>query len=227
MDEEKAEEIRRRAREEFQLGRARLFRVSAEKKAWAEISQKKELLFANFKQQGPTKQLELMESLERLLMNFNMLASYRGILKGYDVFSTARAMGEDRARYYLLEHLQKHPETDNKELVRYLDRKNGRLTALKTSKDSPLWAWLPRSLEEKFEKGKIPKIPGEFWEAALTEFSQPTMEYLSRVRKMAKEPKVRNVLFGWPRVVQEHHKRRKKRKAEPGASAKSTEPQAG
>jgi hypothetical protein len=209
MDEEKAEEIGRRAREEFQLGRASLFKVSAEKKARAEISQRKELLFANFKQQGLTKQLELTEALERLLMNFNMLASYRGILKGQYIFSEGFKLGGDRARFYLLEYLQTHPEADNKELVRYLDRKNGRLKSLKTNKDSPLWARLPRSLEEKFDKRKIPKLSGEFWETALREFPDPTMQYLSRARKKAKEASVKNVLFNWPRVIEEHQKRRK------------------
>jgi hypothetical protein len=226
VNDERHKEIAQGVHKEYQLGRASLFKVSQEKKVSAEISRNRELLFANFKQQGLVKQLELMEALERLLMNFSMKASYQGIFKGHDIFSEGFKLGGDRTRFYLFEYLQSHPEADNKELVRYLDRKNGRLTELKTRKDSLLWAWLPRSLEEKFDKGKIPKISGEFWETALSKLSQPTMEYLSRTRKKAKETKVKNAFF-WPRAIEEHHKRRKASKVQPDASPKTSESESG
>lgn len=143
MDNEKKKQIENRVGEEFQIGRARLFRVETERKVRAEIAEDKARVFAAFKQLGTQRELELTEGLARLLINFSKLASYRGVLKGYHLFHTGIRLGEDRARFYLVEYLQTHSDAKNDELVRYLDRKNGRLSALKTKKDDKLWAWLP------------------------------------------------------------------------------------
>jgi hypothetical protein len=209
MDEARKREIREGVRKEFRLGTAALFRVEAENKVRAEIAQDKEQVFAAFKELGSQRQLELTQALGRLLMNYSKLASYRGVLEGHEVFRLGKKLGEDRARFYLIEYLQTHREAGNEELVAYLDRKNGRLSALKTKEDDPLWAWLPRSLEDLFRKRGIQAIPGEFWETALKEFPRAVMPYLSRAKKMAKELRVRNVLFSWKRIIHEHRKRRK------------------
>ncbi|MFZ3334211.1 MAG: hypothetical protein WA197_26510 [Candidatus Acidiferrales bacterium] len=150
----------------------------------------------------------MTQALGRLLMNYSKLASYRGVLEGHEVFRLGKKLGEDRARFYLVEYLQTHRKAGNEELVAYLDRKNGRLSALKTKKDDPLWAWLPRSLEDLFRKRGIHAFPGEFWETALKEFPSAVMPYLSRAKKIAKEPSVRNALFSWKRIIREHRKRR-------------------
>ena len=76
------------------------------------------MLFANFKQQGLVKQLELMEALEKLLMNFSMKASYQGIFKGHQIFSEGFKLGADRARFYLIEYLNAHPEANNTDSLR-------------------------------------------------------------------------------------------------------------
>lgn len=209
MEEERKEEIRRGVREDFRLGRARLFRLDAENKLRVEITKDKTLLFDAFKELGQQRQLELTQRLGRLLMNFSKMASYRGVLEGYHLYQTGIKLGEDRARFYIVEYLQTHPEAENSELIRYLDRKNGRLSALKTRKTDPLWAWLPRAWEEELRKRGIEPQPGEFWEKALDEFPDLVLPYLSRAKKMAKKARVRNVLFSWPRIVKEHRKRRK------------------
>jgi hypothetical protein len=215
MDQERKKQIRSGVREEFRVGRARLFRVETERKVRAEIAEDRNRLFAAFKQLGPQKELELTQCLGRLLMNFSKLASYRGVLEGYEVFRTWLKLNEDRARFYLVEYLQTHLGAENSELVRYLDRKNGRLSALRTTKNDPLWAWPPRSWEESFRERHIELCEGEFWETALKEFPELVMPYLSRAKKMAKEARVKNVLFVWPRIVREHRKRRKKNDASP------------
>jgi hypothetical protein len=216
MDEQKKETIRQEVREDFRLGRARLFRVEDEEKARAEIAEDRGRLFAAFKQLGPPeKELDLTQRLGRLLMNFSKLASYRGVLEGYNVFRDGLELGEDRARFYLMEYLQTHPDADNDKLVRCLDGKNGRLSELKTHEDSPLWAPLRPSWEEKFRKKNIPLHEGEYWETALKEFPKLVMPYLSRAKDMAKEVRFKNVLFAWPRIVREHKKRRKKDDASP------------
>lgn len=209
MDEARKREIRDGVKKEFRLGRAALFRVEAENKLRAEIAQDRERVFAAFKELGSNSELELTQALGRLLMNYSKLASYRGVLEGYHLFQAGIKLGEDRARFYLVEYLQTHSEAENDELVAYLDGKNGRLAALKTPKDDPLWAWLPRSLEESFHKKGLQAIPGEFWETALKEFPTAVMPYLSRAKKMAEDAKVRNVLFTWKRIIREHRKRRK------------------
>ena len=216
MDEQKKEKIRQEVREEFRRGRTRLFRVEAEEKARTEIAEDRSRLFAAFKQLGPPeKELELIECLGRLLMNFSKMASYRGVLEGYNLFRTGLELGEDRARFYLMERLQDHPDAENGELIRYLDQKNGRLAELKTSKDSPLWAPLRPSWEEKFRKKNIPLQEGEYWETAFKEFPKLVMPYLSRAKDMAVEARFKNVLFTWPRIIREHKSRRKKKNDSP------------
>jgi hypothetical protein len=210
MDDEKKKQIKNGVREEFRVGRARLFRVETERKVRAEIAEDRTRIFAAFKQLGQQPELELTQKLGRLLMNFSKLASYRGVLEGYHLFQTGIKLGEDRARFYLVEYLQTHPDAENSELIRYLDRKNGKLSALKTNQNDPLWAWLPRSWNEEFRGRGIAVHPGEFWEDALKHFPELVMPYLSRAKKMAKQPRVRNALFSWPRIIKEHRQRRKK-----------------
>ena len=213
MDQRARRRIRAEVREEFQLGTALLFRIEVEKAVRAEIKRERSRLFDLLKQLPLAQQLETTDCIKRLLLNYSTLASYRGVLKGYDVFRTRLELEQDRARFYLVEYLQKHREekNENQALVKYLDTKNGRLSALRTPKDDPLWAWLPRSLEEAFRSANIPMRDGEFWEEALQKFPEKVMPYLSRAKKMAKIPSVKNTLYVWPRIVREHKKRRKQK----------------
>jgi hypothetical protein len=213
MDQQDRRRIRREVREEFQLGRALLFKVEVEKAVRAEIDKDRTRLFDLLKQLPLEQQLEAANCVKRLLVNYSKLASYRGVLKGYDVFRTRLQLEQDRARFYLVEYLQKHREekNENEALVKYLDTKNGRLSALRTSKDDPLWAWLPRSLEKAFRSASIPIRDGEFWEEALKRFPEKVMPYLSRAKRMAKTPIVKNTLYVWPRIVREHKKRREQK----------------
>jgi hypothetical protein len=201
MDQQDRRRIRREVREEFQLGRALLFKVEVEKAVRAEIDKDRTRLFDLLKQLPLEQQLEAANCVKRLLVNYSKLASYRGVLKGYDVFRTRLQLEQDRARFYL----------ENEALVKYLDTKNGRLSALRTSKDDPLWAWLPRSLEKAFRSASIPIRDGEFWEEALKRFPEKVMPYLSRAKRMAKTPIVKNTLYVWPRIVREHKKRREQK----------------
>lgn len=209
MDEERKKEIRDGVRKEFRLGRARLFRVEAENKLRAEIAEDKAHIFAAFKELGSQKELALTQGLGRLLMNFSKLASYRGVLEGYHLFQAGIKLSEDRARYHLVVYLQDHPEATNRELVEYLDGKNHRLSILKTNKSDPLWAWLPRSWEEELKNRGIECRPGAFWDTALENLPDPVMQYLSRAKSTAKQPRVKNALFSWKRIIKEHRKRRK------------------
>jgi hypothetical protein len=210
MDNTERKAIRERVRKDFRLGRARLFRIEDEKRARAEIADDKRQIFAAFKQIGLEREAELTQRLAHLLMNFSKLASYRGVLEGYKIFQTGLELGEDRARFYLVEYLQSHPKARNSELARYLDRKNGRLAELRTNKDDPLWAPLRPSWQEMFLRKNITLCEGEYWETALKEFPDVVMPYLSRAREMAEEPRFKNVLFTWPRIIREHKKRRKR-----------------
>jgi hypothetical protein len=213
MDQRGRRRIRGEVREEFQLGRALLFKVEVEKEVRAEIDKDRARLFHLLKQLPPEQQLEAANCVKRLLMNYSKLASYRGVLKGYGVFRTRLKLEQDRARFYLVEYLQDHREekNENQDLVKYLDTKNGRLSTLRTRRDDPLWAWLPRSIEDAFRRDKTPIREGEFWEQALKKFPEKVMPYLSRARKMAEAPSVKNTLFVWPRIVREHKKRRKQK----------------
>jgi hypothetical protein len=209
MDDKRRKEIREKVRKDFRLGRARLFRIEDEQRARAEIAEDKRQIFAAFRQLGLEREAELTQRLAHLLMNFSKLASYRGVLEGYKMFQTGLELGEDRARFYLVEYLQTHSEANNEELARHLDRKNGRLAALKTTKDDPLWAPLRPSWQELFRRKNMALYEGEYWETALKDFPELVRPYLSRAKEMAKEPRFKNVLFAWPRIIREHKKRRK------------------
>jgi hypothetical protein len=195
---------------EFHRGRARLFKPEAEEKLRAQIERDRTKLFAALKQAG---QLDLSLSVLRLLMNFSKLASYRGILKGYGICLKQRKIREkDFTRFYLIEYLRDHPAASNLELVEYLDRKNGRLHVLKTNRNDILWANIPRSWENRFRIQQIPLDAGEFWQNGLAQLPELVMPYLSRARRMARDPRVINTLFAWPYFILEHKKRRKKQR---------------
>lgn len=209
MDQEREKEIRDGVRKEFRLGRARLFRVEAENKLRAEIADDKAQIFAAFKELGLQRELALTQKLARLLMNFSKLASYRGVVEGYHLFQAGLKLSEDRARYHLVVHLQDHPDATNRELVEYLDGKNHRLSVLKINKSDPLWALLPRSWEEELKNRGIDCRAGAWWDTALEHLPDLVMPYLSRAKKMAKQPRVKNALFSWKRIIREHEQRRK------------------
>jgi hypothetical protein len=158
--------------------------------------------------------LGLTQCLARLLMNFSKLASCRGVLEGYNIFRIGLELGEDRARFYLMEYLQTHRGADNEELTEYLDGKNGRLAKLHTADDSPLWAPLRKSLQKMFEREEILLIPGGYWGTALRNFPEVVRPYLSLAKRKAQEPKFKNVLFTWPRIISEHKRQRKARRNE-------------
>jgi hypothetical protein len=210
MDRQRKSEIRREVRTEFRLGRARLFRVEEEDKARGEIADDKARIFAAFKQLGQKRQLELTQCLGRLLMNFSKLASYRGVLEGEKIFRLGMELGSDRARFYLIGYLQERPDASFEELCAYLDRKNSRLSALRTSKDSPQWARIRPSWRKELQKLNLDPPPSEYelWRTALKKFPKRVEPYLSKTRKKAADTTIRNIFFAWPRIIREHGKQR-------------------
>lgn len=210
MDVQRKREIRREVRKEFRLGRARLFRVEDENRARAEIADDKALIFAAFKQLGHKRQLELTQSLGRLLMNFSKLASYRGVLEGEKIFCLGMELGSDRARFYLIGYLQERADASFEEMCAYLDRKNSRLSALRTNKDSPQWARIRPSWRKELQKLNLDPPPSEYelWRTALEKLPKRVEPYLSKARKKATDTTIRNILFAWPRIIREHGKQR-------------------
>lgn len=211
MNDSKAQRVRQKVKEELRLGRVRLASLKNEKKLLTQNNQDRERLFAFFKLQGLEKELELNEVLLRLLLNYSKLASYRGVREGFQIYEYAAELREDRARLHLFEYLRKQPEATNQELVEYLDAKNGRLAKLKTKRDAPHWAPLPTDWKILLDKQKVAHYDDSSWEIALGELPTLVMPYLSRVRKIAKDVRVKNVLFNWPEIFKQHKKERKKR----------------
>jgi hypothetical protein len=149
------------------------------------------------------------DAILRLLMNYVKMASYNGVLKGFEIERQAAALRKDKARYHLLVFLKKNPDATNKQLVRHLDRKNGLLDEHDANPSDPQWAPLPTSLRRAFKKQGLKQYNGEYWETALKMFPDPVMQYLARVRSAAKEAKVKNVLCNWPDIVLRHKRERK------------------
>ena len=209
MDDRKAKRVRQKVKQELRLGRVRLASLKGEKKLLAQNNLDRERLFAFFKLQGLEKELELNQTLLRLLMNYSKLASYRGVREGFRIYEYAAELREDRARFHLFEFLRKHPEATNQELVKYLDTKNGRLALLRTLPSDPLWAPLPPAWKSKFKERGLVYCAGSYWRVTLKEMPTLAMPYLARIRKMAKDAKVNNVLFNWPEIFKRHKRERK------------------
>src|ERR1700734_3598591 len=72
--------IRREVSHQFQLERASLFRLEKEEKLRRGIARDRGRLFQAFKERLGSDGLELANCLKRLVMNFSVLASYRGIV---------------------------------------------------------------------------------------------------------------------------------------------------
>jgi hypothetical protein len=215
MDLKRRKEIRKRVHEEFELGRAHLFRPEIEQQVLAEMKEDRERLVAHFTQQVTVENLELLRCLKRFLLNFGKVASYRGILKGHQIFTQGLELAKDKAKFYLAtEHLKKHPDASFQDMCAYLDRKNSRLIVLRTSKNSPLWAPIPPSWRKAIQKLGLDTPPGEgeLWRTALERFPGRVEPYLSRARKLATDTRNVNILRVWPRIIREHRKRRKRRK---------------
>jgi hypothetical protein len=211
MDENEVLRVRQKVKEELRLGRVRLASLKGEKSLLVQNRQDRERLFAFFKRQGLEKELELNEVLLRLLMNYSKLASYRGVREGFRIYEYADELRKDRARLHLFEYLRKNPEATNQELVKYLDTKNGRLALLRTPPSDPLWAPLPPEWKSKFKERELVYIAGGYWKVTLKEFPTLVMPYLARIRKMAKDAEIKNVLFNWPEIFKQHKRERKKR----------------
>jgi hypothetical protein len=209
MDESKVRTVRQNVKRQLRVGRVRLASLADEKKLLAQNGADREFLFSSFKSQGLEKELQLNEALLRLLMNYSKLASYRGVREGFEIYSYADELRDDRASYHLFKFLQKHPEATNQKLVEYLDSKNGRLAKLKAKPDEAHWAPLPAGWNMRLEKQKVSCFADSAWETALAKLPNSVMPYLSRVRKKARDAKVRNVLFNWPEIFKQHKRERK------------------
>jgi len=224
--DEERKMAREKVKKDFEFGRARLFRPEVAKRVDAEIKEDRERLYAHFKQQEPKKQLELMQCLYRLLLSISKLASYHGILKGHQISSRGMELAEDRAKLYLVtDYLDKHPGASFQDMCEYLDRKNSRLIALRTSKKSPLWAPIPPSWRKAIERLGIDPPPSEYelWRTALEQFPGRVEPYLSRARKLATDVRSTNILRVWPRIIREHRKLRKTRKGGTAANPAAIE----
>ena len=210
MDERKKAEIRGETKEEFQFGRARLYRVSETKKATAEIEQDRERLFALFKGQGLEKQLEYTLCLKRLLLNHSKLASYNGIRDGYRLKGEQLEEMSDPASYNILTYLWKHSEAENKEIARYLDRETLRLSTLAKGQ-GPLFAPLPDNISILLRANKVPMFKGQHWQDALKHpmTKDGLTQYLSRRRAASKDAHLKNMLINWPRLFKLHKQQRK------------------
>jgi len=210
MDAKKTDAVRQRTHEEFVFGRARLHRVSEEKKARAEIEQDRERLFALFKEQGLEMQLEYTECLKRLLLNHGKLASYNGIRIGREQVESQIKEMSDPTSYHILTFLWKNPEADNQKIARYLDRETLRLSTLSLNRD-PLFAPLPANIIKILRASHVTMYKGEQWKKALEHQLTKVglTEYLSRRRAESKDARLKNVLVNWPRLFKLHKQQRK------------------
>jgi len=203
-------QIRREVAHQFQLERASLFRVDKEEKLRREIARDRGRLFQAFKERLGSDGLELANCLKRLVLNFSVLASYRGIVKGHRMFKLGRSLGEHKALEYIIRYLAKHPDSTDRKICSHLDGKNRGLYRLnRLNKAGPLWANVPRKWKVEMKKQGVSVDFDHAWCMALTHIPGRVMTYLSRARKKANDKHVKEAIFIWPRVMAEHRKRRK------------------
>jgi hypothetical protein len=210
MDAKKAEAVRQQTHEDFVFGRARLYRVSEEKKARAENEQDRVRLFALFKEQGLEKQVEYTECLKRLLLNHSKLASYNGIREGYRLKEEQLDEMSEPASYNIITYLWKHPEAENKDIARYLDRETLRLSTL-TKGQGPLFAPLPDNIRKVLRANQVPMFKGQHWQDALKHplTKDGLTQYFSHKRAASRDAHLRNMLKNWPRLFKLHKQQRK------------------
>ena len=108
MDEERFRRMRQKVQAEL-VGCVKLSSLPLSKKVSKEIVEDRIRLFEFFRSQGLEKQVELNETLLRLLMNYVKMASYHGVLKGFKIEEQAAKLRKDKARYHLAVFLQKQP----------------------------------------------------------------------------------------------------------------------
>lgn len=209
MDKDRLQRIQQEAKRDFYGGRGRLCGVVEMEKIMTELRGDEERLFALFKAQELGYGLQCSESLKRIVMNYCKLASYKGIREGISIQKDLEEIQSDRAKHHALKYLLNRPKAKNKELVDYLDAKNGRLATLRTSRSSPHWAPLPEPLRKLFLKHKLGVFDKESWKTAIDEFPDQTQIYFSRIRKLSKDNRIRNVLEYWPSILTRHKKERK------------------
>ena len=100
MDEERFRRMRQKVQAEL-VGCVKLSSLPLSKKVSKEIVEDRIRLFEFFRSQGLEKQVELNETLLRLLMNYVKMASYHGVLKGFKIEEQAAKLRKDKARYHL------------------------------------------------------------------------------------------------------------------------------
>lgn len=209
MDKDRLQRIQQEAKRDFYSGRGRLCGVAEMEKTMKELREDEARLFALFKAQELGYGLQCSESLKRIVLNYCKLASYKGIREGIRIQKDIEEIQSDRAKYHALKFLLGRREAKNKELVDYLDAKNGRLATLRASRSSPLWAPLPEPLRKLFVEHQLKVFDEESWKTAMDEFPSQTQIYFSRIRKLSKDNHIRNVLEYWPSILKRHKNERK------------------
>lgn len=209
MDRDRLQRIQQEAKRDFYGGRGRLCGIVEMEKTMRELREDEERLFVLFKAQELGYGLQCSESLKRIVLNYCKLASYKGIREGISIQKDLEEIQSDRAKHHAIKYLLNRPKAKNKELVAYLDAKNGRLATLRASRSSPHWAPLPEPLQKLFAKHKLGVFDEESWKTAIDEFPGQTQIYFSRIRKLSKDKHVRNVLEYWPSILNRHKKERK------------------
>jgi hypothetical protein len=209
MDKDRLQKIQQEAKRDFYRGRGRLCGVAEMEKTMRMLREDEARLFALFRARELGYGLQCSESLKRIVLNYCKLASYKGIREGIRIQKDIEEIQSDRAKYHAIKFLLSHQQAKNKELVDYLDAKNGRLATLRARRSSPHWAPLPEPLRKLFEKRKLKAFDEESWKTAMDEFPSQTQIYFSRVRKLSKDNHMKNVLEYWPSILKRHKKERK------------------
>lgn len=209
MDKDRLQRIQKEAKQDFYGGRGRLCGVVEMEKIIRELREDEERLFALFKTQELGYGLQCSQSLKRIVLNYCKLASYKGIREGISIQEDLDEIHSDPTKHHALKYLLNRPKAKNEELVAYLDAKNGRLATLRTSRSSPLWAPLPEPLRKLFAKHELKISDDDSWQTAIDEFPGQAQIYFSRIRKLSKDYRIRNVLEYWPNILKRHKRERK------------------
>jgi hypothetical protein len=218
---------------EFQFITASLFKPKVRQRIKAEIAEDQATIYASFWQgREPAQTLRLFKAFKRYLFDNAALASYTGILKGYEIFQLGRRMGRESTYLYIARFMKKQQDASDRQICDYLDKCNSRLLALSSKNiNDPKWARRPAKWDQKMNaKLKDPKVKLKFkktfgdtdrrrerdWRESLHLIPGPVMTYLSRGRKDAKDAHLQNALWHWPRIVREHKKNARTSKIEKG-----------
>jgi hypothetical protein len=193
---------------EWQVTRVGLFLPGNRQKLKREMKEDEEAIYAAFRAGGDDQRaLRLFQHFKRYLLNTSALASYHGLLRGYECFELGSQLPKGSAKRCIIEYLYSNEQNTgqrkvrNRELCEHLSKK--RVPILETWQQKIDGCLKTTVGKRKFEKRFVVEQSDQDnkWNEAMFVCPELVGPYLSHYRREAKNAMIRNALHLWPKIV--------------------------